>query len=57
MARPVLELSDIKENLLRQLTAPVRWTQTIVQMKADGFDTFEELGPGKVLSGLIKKIN
>jgi|MGYP002628083181 [acyl-carrier-protein] S-malonyltransferase len=57
VARPVLELSDIKENLLRQLTAPVRWTQTIVQMKADGFDTFEELGPGKVLSGLIKKIN
>ena len=57
VAKPVVELLEIKENLLKQLTAPVRWTQTIVQMKADGFENFEELGPGKVLTGLIRKIN
>lgn len=56
VAKPVLNLEAIKENLLKQLTAPVLWTQTIIQMKADGFETFEELGPGKVLTGLIRKI-
>jgi [acyl-carrier-protein] S-malonyltransferase len=56
VAKPMLELHLIKENLLKQLTAPVLWTQTIVQMKGDGFETFEELGPGKVLTGLIRKI-
>lgn len=56
VAAPVIEVEEIKANLIKQLTAPVRWTQTIKRMKADGFESFEELGPGKVLSGLIRKI-
>ncbi len=48
---------EIKVNLIAQLTAPVRWTQTIQQMIADGATTFTEIGPGKVLQGLIKKID
>ena len=47
----------IKENLIAQLTSPVRWTQSIQQMIADGASHFIELGPGNVLQGLIKKIN
>ena len=47
----------IKENLKAQLTAPVKWTQSIRQMIEDGATEFEELGPGKVLQGLIKRIN
>lgn len=47
----------IKENLIAQLTAPVRWTQTIVNMIADGATDFTEVGPGSVLQGLVKKIN
>jgi [acyl-carrier-protein] S-malonyltransferase len=47
----------IKENLVLQLTAPVKWTQTIETMVADGATEFIEVGPGKVLQGLIKKIN
>jgi [acyl-carrier-protein] S-malonyltransferase len=46
----------IKANLLRQLTAPVRWTQSVQQMAADGATSFIECGPGKVLQGLVKKI-
>ena len=46
----------IKDNLLRQLTAPVRWTQTIRNMVADGADSFLEIGPGTVLQGLVKRI-
>ncbi len=46
----------IKANLLLQLTSPVRWTQSVRNMIADGADSFEELGPGNVLKGLIKKI-
>jgi [acyl-carrier-protein] S-malonyltransferase len=48
--------SKIKENLVAQLTAPVRWTQSVRNMKADGAVEFTELGPGKVLQGLIAKI-
>lgn len=48
---------EIKVNLIAQLTAPVRWTQTVQQMIADGATTFTEIGPGKVLQGLIKKID
>ncbi len=46
----------IKENLIAQLTSPVRWTQTVRQMKADGATEFIEVGPGNVLEGLVKKI-
>lgn len=56
VARGVVEVNEIKKNLIAQLTAPVLWTQSILQMKADGVEVFEELGPGKVLTGLIKKI-
>lgn len=54
------EVSDpnaIKKNLILQLTAPVRWTQTVQQMIADGASSFVEVGPGKVLQGLVKKVN
>lgn len=47
----------IKQNLIAQLTAPVKWTQSVEHMIADGANEFEELGPGNVLQGLIKKIN
>jgi [acyl-carrier-protein] S-malonyltransferase len=47
----------IKSNLISQLTAPVKWSQTIEQMVADGAKSFTEIGPGKVLAGLIKQIN
>lgn len=53
----VINGSDIKKNLMLQLTAPVRWTQTIQQMITDGATEFIELGPGKVLQGLVNKIN
>ena len=49
--------SEIKENLINQLTAPVRWTQTMEQMLQDGATEVVEVGPGKVLQGLFKKIN
>lgn len=49
--------SEIQANLIAQLTAPVKWTQTIQQMIADGATEFIEVGPGKVLQGLVKKIN
>lgn len=55
-AKGVTILAEIKSNLLKQLTAPVKWTQTILQMKSNGIESFEEVGPGKVLSGLIRKI-
>ena len=55
-ARPHTAPADIKANLLRQLTAPVRWTQTVQAMAADGATHFVECGPGKVLQGLVKKI-
>lgn len=56
-ANAVSDPAEIQKNLIAQLTAPVRWTQTIQQMIADGATLFTELGPGKVLQGLVKKIN
>jgi len=56
-ARPVTDPDKIKQNLIEQLTGPVRWTQTIEAMIADGASSFTEVGPGKVLQGLIGKIN
>lgn len=55
-ARPHTDPAKIKANLLVQLTAPVRWTQSVENMVSDGANEFIELGPGKVLQGLINKI-
>ncbi len=57
VAKGVTDASEIKENLIAQLTAPVRWTQTIKKMIADGGTEFIEVGPGKVLQGLMRKID
>ena len=56
-ASAVLDPSEIKKNLMAQLTAPVKWTQSIQQMIADGGTEFIEIGPGKVLQGLMRKID
>lgn len=56
-ASPVSDPIEIKKNLIAQLTSPVRWTQTIQRMTADGINAYVEVGPGKVLQGLVKKIN
>ena len=56
-AKAVTDPNEIKKNLNAQLTAPVRWTQTIEQMINDGANSFTEVGPGKILQGLVKKIN
>ena len=56
-ASAVTDPNEIKENLVAQLTAPVRWTQTMHQMIADGVSGFTEVGPGKVLQGLVKKVD
>lgn len=56
-AKPSADVAVIKENLIAQLTSPVRWTQTVQNMVADGATTFVESGPGKVLQGLVKKIS
>jgi len=55
-AYPQTDPNSIKENLIAQLTAPVRWTQTVKNMVTDGATEFFELGPGDVLKGLVKKI-
>ena len=55
-AGPVFNPSDIKKNLIEQITSPVKWTHTIKNMSLDGANEFIELGPGKVLQGLIRKI-
>jgi [acyl-carrier-protein] S-malonyltransferase len=57
IARAVMDGEEIKKNLIDQLTSPVRWTQSVQAMIADGASTFTEAGPGKVLQGLILKIN
>lgn len=56
-ALPVSDPESIRANLISQLTAPVRWTQTIQNMVTDGASKFIEVGPGKVLQGLVKKIS
>ena len=56
-ASAVTDENEIKANLISQLTAPVRWTQSVQQMIADGATHFTEVGPGKVLQGLVKKIH
>ena len=56
-ASAITDENEIKANLISQLTAPVRWTQSVQQMIADGASHFTEVGPGKVLQGLVKKIN
>jgi len=56
-AKPYTDPAQIKQNLINQLTAPVRWTQTVQNMIADGAHHFTEVGPGNVLQGLVKKIN
>lgn len=56
-AKPHTDPAEIKANLVAQLTAPVRWTQTVRNMIADGATEFVELGPGKVLQGLVSKID
>lgn len=55
-AKPATDVDVIRKNLIDQLTAPVRWTQSVQQMVQDGATTFIECGPGKVLQGLVKKI-
>jgi [acyl-carrier-protein] S-malonyltransferase len=55
-AKPSTDVEEIKANLIAQLTAPVRWTQSVQAMVADGATEFVECGPGKVLQGLVKKI-
>ncbi len=56
-ANPISKADDIKNLLLEQLTSPVKWQSSIENMIADGFNEFYEIGPGKVLQGLLKKIN
>ncbi len=56
-AKPHTNPEEIKQNLIAQLTAPVRWTQIVEQMVGDGYTSFTELGPGMVLQGLINKIS
>jgi [acyl-carrier-protein] S-malonyltransferase len=56
-ANPMTTAEEIKENLIEQLYSPVLWEDSVVKMIDSGVDTFIEIGPGKVLSGLIKKIN
>jgi [acyl-carrier-protein] S-malonyltransferase len=57
VAKGIKDAGEIKENLIAQLTAPVKWTQSIQQMIADGGTEFIEIGPGKVLTGLMRKID
>jgi len=56
-AKPSTDIEVIKDNLIKQLTAPVKWTQIVQNMVADGAANFTESGPGKVLQGLVKKIH
>lgn len=56
-AKPHTDPEEIKQNLIAQLTAPVRWTQIVREMLADGVDQITELGPGTVLQGLVKKVS
>jgi [acyl-carrier-protein] S-malonyltransferase len=57
VAKAVTDPAQIKSNLIAQLTGPVKWTQTVEKMINDGATQFTECGPGKVLQGLVSKIN
>jgi [acyl-carrier-protein] S-malonyltransferase len=57
VAKGVIDKDEIKQNLIDQLTGAVKWTQCVQAMIADGASRFTEAGPGKVLQGLIQKIN
>ena len=57
VAKAVTNPVDIQENLIAQLTGAVKWTQTVQSMVADGATAFTEVGPGKVLQGLVQKIH
>ena len=56
-AKATQDIDNIKDNLIAQLTGPVRWTQSIIAMIKDGATQFVECGPGKVLQGLVRKID
>jgi [acyl-carrier-protein] S-malonyltransferase len=56
-AKPVTKKEEIKDQLYKQLTSPVRWEEIINNMVTDGFEEFYEVGPGRVLQGLVKRIN
>ena len=56
-AEGIVDPEELKENLIAQLTAPVKWTQTIQKMIADGALSFTEVGPGSTLQGLVRKID
>jgi len=56
VAKAVTNPAEIKENLIAQLTGAVKWTQTVQAMVADGATHFTEVGPGKVLQGLVQKV-
>jgi len=56
-AKPYSNAEQIKENLIKQLTSPVKWTQIMQNMIADGMSSYTEVGPGNVLQGLLKKIS
>jgi [acyl-carrier-protein] S-malonyltransferase len=56
-AKPVIDSNDIKDSLIRQLENPVHWAKSILSMKNDGITSFLEVGPGKVLQGLNKRID
>jgi [acyl-carrier-protein] S-malonyltransferase len=53
----ITKAATINENLIAQLTAPVRWSQSVQQMLSDGASSFTEVGPGRVLQGLVRKID
>ena len=55
-AVPYSDSSSISDTLIRQIHSPVRWTDTIMAMRSEGADAFEECGPGKVLSKLLRQI-
>ncbi|MED5348256.1 MAG: malonyl CoA-acyl carrier protein transacylase, partial [Pseudomonadota bacterium] len=55
-AQPAASVEELRTNLVAQLSAPVRWTETIEKLVAEGVDQFIEAGPGNVLSGLVKRI-
>ena len=56
-AKPVVKASDIIDALVKQLTQPVRWVETVQALKAEGVETLVEVGPNKVLSGLARRID